>query len=145
MIRCLLVKETRKNWQPKKGDILKWLHGSLIADYKCITVEVLIVSKNTIQVINKLYRNKDIHTNVIAISYPIKNYFLNGEIYLCDEVIVQEAQEQNISILHKYIHMFVHGMLHLQGLDHKLPKEAILMENKEIAILKKFNYSNPYL
>lgn len=145
MIKCLLVKEIRKNWQPKKKDILKWLQESLIAKYNCVIVEVIITQKNTMQAINNRYRNIDKPTNVIAISYPINNYFLNGEIYLCDEVILKEAKEQNISIEHKYIHMFVHGMLHLQGLDHESSKEAKLMENKEIAILKKFNYSNPYI
>lgn len=144
MIKCLLTKETKKSWQPKKKDILKWLHASLIAEYKCVTIEVIIIKQEAMLVINKRYRNIDKPTNVIAISYPITNYFLNGEIYLCDDVIVKEAREQNISILHKYIHMFVHGMLHLQGLDHKFPKEAKLMESKEIAILKKFSYSNPY-
>ena len=41
-------------------------------------------------------------------------------------------------------HLLTHGVFHLQGYDHLTDKQAKEMESKEIKILKKLGYKNPY-
>jgi probable rRNA maturation factor len=40
--------------------------------------------------------------------------------------------------------MFIHGIYHILGFDHKDDPMADEMENKEIILLKKLNINNPY-
>ena len=40
--------------------------------------------------------------------------------------------------------MTVHGVLHLQGYDHVEEDQAAIMEQREIAILAKLGFDNPY-
>ena len=42
------------------------------------------------------------------------------------------------------IHLFIHGVLHLLGYDHKNVSEAEKMEALEIEILNNFQIDNPY-
>jgi probable rRNA maturation factor len=40
--------------------------------------------------------------------------------------------------------MMVHGVLHLQGFDHQHSAEARKMSRREIQILDRLGFSNPY-
>ena len=44
-----------------------------------------------------------------------------------------------------YAHLIIHGALHLYGYDHENKKDAQIMEEKEINILTKLGFKNPYL
>ena len=41
-------------------------------------------------------------------------------------------------------HLLVHGILHLQGYNHKKKCEERIMQTEEIRILKILNINNPY-
>lgn len=147
MIKFSLTKQVRRIHQPKRADIKNWLISSLIKHYNIVYIDVIIVSKKASQEINNTYRQKDYPTNVISLEYEqTRDDFaiLNGEIVLCDEVIVQEAREQNKPVLEHYAHMVIHGILHLQGFDHIEGKKAQEMENLETKIMQKLGFSDPY-
>ncbi len=59
--------------------------------------------------------------------------------------MTKEAKEQHLEIKDHYAHLIVHGLLHLQGYDHEQDNEAEIMETKEIEILSKMGFNNPYL
>ena len=148
MINFSLSKNIRRNYQPKRYDISKWLRQSLIKKYKHVYIVISIVNSETSQTLNNHYRQKDAPTNVISLEYSdTRDEFamLSGELILCDEVIVREASQQGKSIFDHYAHMIIHGLLHIQGLDHIEADEAEYMENLEITILQKFDIKNPYL
>ena len=58
---------------------------------------------------------------------------------LCHPVIAREARRQRKSIRAHYAHLVVHGMLHLRGLQHGRHMEA-----REIRLLARFGFRNPY-
>lgn len=148
MINFSLSKNIRRNYQPKRNDISKWLRQSLIKKYKHVYIVISIVNSETSQTLNNHYRQKDAPTNVISLEYSdTRDEFamLSGELILCDEVIVREASQQGKSIFDHYAHMIIHGLLHIQSLDHIEADEAEYMENLEITILQKFDIKNPYL
>ncbi len=67
-----------------------------------------------------------------------------GDIIICNDVIKQEADEQNKTYEDHFAHMIVHGVLHLNGYDHEEEHEAEKMERLEVDILAKLNIRNPY-
>ena len=95
------------------------------------------------QLLNNQYRKKNEPTNVL--SFLINDKPLLGDIILCHSVIKKEALAQKKSIDDHYAHLIIHGYLHLIGFDHTKNDDALTMENKEIAVLKKLGFKNPYL
>jgi probable rRNA maturation factor len=148
MINFSLTKHIRRGYQPTKTIIAKWLKKSLINSYKIVSIEISIVDTATSQKLNQQYRNKNYPTNIITLEYANtrENFaMLSGELILCDDIISKEAKEQNKTIFDHYAHLIIHGMLHLQGLDHISEDEANYMENMEINILSQFAIKNPYV
>ena len=61
-----------------------------------------------------------------------------GDIVVCLAVVEKEASALDISVSSHFIHMVVHGFLHLLGYDHFCDEEENkmkLIENKVLAIL----------
>ena len=103
--------------------------------------------------INREARGKDYATNIL--SYPseipasvidMMPSILLGELIICHEVLVREADEQNKSLAQHITHLLTHGILHLLGFDHELgAAEQDEMERFEIEILEGLGLANPYL
>jgi len=113
-----------------------------------MVVSLQIVSRDEMQELNRKYRGQDKATNVL--SFPMQlpdevSINLLGDLVLCAEVINAEAEEQAKSRSAHWAHMVVHGMLHLQGLDHVNDEDADKMESAEIKILSKLGFENPYI
>ena len=69
---------------------------------------------------------------------------VSGDIALCAPVIRREAARQGKALEAHYAHLVVHGLLHLQGYDHGVPRAARRMEALETQILAKLGYPDPY-
>ncbi len=106
--------------------------------------EVSITLTNDIEIhkLNRQYRNMDKPTNVL--SFELGDDLLLGDIYISLDTVKREADAAGISVAEHTAHMVVHGMLHLQGYDHIRDDEAVVMESREIDIMKKLGYKNPY-
>ena len=108
------------------------------------TTELSIALSNDalIQDLNKQYRGKDKPTNVL--SFPQDDDFSLGDIVLALETIQKEAEEQDKSFDDHFVHLVVHGTLHLLGHDHEEDDEAEEMEALEVKILNDMGIENPY-
>ena len=104
------------------------------------------------QQLNLDYRQKDKSTNVLSFPFEppkglddveINNYL--GDLVICAEVVITEANQQNKSLEAHWAHMCVHGCLHLLGFDHITTEDAASMEQLEIDILSKLSMPNPYI
>ena len=67
-----------------------------------------------------------------------------GELVICVPVVAREARAQGKSAESHWAHMTVHGVLHLLGFDHERDAEARKMAAREIQILDRLGFSNPY-
>ena len=105
-------------------------------------VSITLTNDKEIHKLNKKYRGMDKPTNVL--SFELGDDLLLGDIYISLDTVKSEAAMAKISVAEHAAHMVVHGMLHLQGYDHIVDKEAEVMESKEISIMKKLGYKNPY-
>ena len=136
------VNTENKNWKKYKIDFEKIANAAVSAVYKDSEVSITLVDDKQIHKINKKYRGMDKPTNVL--SFELGDDILLGDIFVSLDTVKREAKEAGISVEEHTAHMIVHGMLHLQGYDHIKDKEAKIMESKEVKILKKLGYKNPY-
>jgi probable rRNA maturation factor len=109
---------------------------------------IRIVEEKESKTLNRDYRGQDKPTNVL--SFPAELIVPDGEkvlgdVVICDPVVRQESQAQHKRVQDHYLHMVVHGMLHLYGHDHIDPVEAGVMEDLEREILGGLGVADPYV
>ncbi len=136
------VNTENTKWNKYKIDFEKIANAAVSAVYKDSEVSITLVNDNQIHELNKQYRGMDKPTNVL--SFELGDDILLGDIFISLDTVKREAKEAGISVEEHTAHMIVHGMLHLQGYDHIKDSEAKIMEGKEIRILKRLGYKNPY-
>lgn len=124
-----------------------------------LELAVSLVSNAQIKKINQKFRDKNKATNVLSFSFldeklirkngfentvkPMPQLFL-GDIILAFEIINKEAIAVEKDFHHHLTHLLLHSILHLIGYDHEKTKDAKIMEEIEIKILKKLGIKNPY-
>ena len=105
-------------------------------------ITIRIVGKKESESLNYNYRNQKKPTDVL--SFMLSENPLIGDIVLCHPLIKNEAKSQNKKIRDHYAHLLIHGYLHLLGYSHEKQSDADKMERKEIQILQKNGFQNPY-
>ncbi len=106
-------------------------------------VTVRLVDSAEGRSLNREYRSRDYPTNVLTFVYRDAPP-LSGDIVLCAPVVAAEALQQHKELSAHYAHLLVHGMLHLQGLDHEDETDAGVMEALETEIVMRLGYPDPY-
>jgi probable rRNA maturation factor len=138
----------RRPWVPRRAQFQIWARAAL-AGLPCHSVlSVLVVGTARSRSLNSRYRRKDKSTNVLSFIGPGPspdgcNYL--GELVICAPVVAREALVQRKSRESHWAHMTVHGVLHLLGFDHEHDAEAAKMTAREIQILDRLGFSNPYV
>ncbi len=132
---------------PDANEFQLWVN--LLADKLNVNGEVCIkvVDQQESQALNREYRNKDKPTNVLSFPSEIPEFVESthlGDLAICSQVVVKEAEEQNKINQHHWAHMCIHGVLHLLGYDHIEDSDAEEMESLEIELLAALNINNPY-
>jgi len=105
-------------------------------------LSVVLADNDFVQELNKVYRSKDKPTNVL--SFPQDEDVLLGDVILAYETVSSEAGEQKKPFEDHFVHLVIHGVLHLLGYDHETDEGAKIMERAEIETLKKLGIKNPY-
>jgi len=114
---------------PSAASFRRWAAG-----FPGITLR--IVGRKEGLLLNRKFRGKGAPTNVLT--------FHTGDVVLCHPVIRQEARQQGKSLAAHYAHLVVHGALHFRGYDHEKKRDAARMEAREIRILRRLGFRNPY-
>lgn len=124
--------------------VMRWLRHALDASrVEQGEFSVRIVGEPEGRELNYTYRQKDYATNVLTFDY-VHAPVVQADLVICAPVVAREAREQGKDIQAHYAHLLVHGALHAQGWDHEQPDEAQQMEQREIAILARLGFANPY-
>lgn len=108
---------------------------------------VLITDAEEIRTLNRTYRNIDRVTDVLtfpawegdAILCPPDGYL--GDIAVCYERAVEQAEEYGHSLERELAFLAVHGALHLMGYDHMQPADEQKMMQKQEEILRSMGLS----
>lgn len=131
---------------PSERNLRAWARASISAG-GLVTLRIVGVAEG--RRLNATYRGRDHATNVLSFSYQTDATTrapagVLGDIVLCHPVVRREARDQDKSLAAHYAHMVVHGMLHLSGLDHEDPAQAVRMEARERRILAGLGFADPY-
>ena len=103
---------------------------------------ILLTTNKFIKKLNNKFRKKNKTTDVL--SFPFnekikKNSFL-GDVVISYEIV--KKRSYNSSFSRELDKMWVHGLLHLLGYNHKKLKDYSKIYNKEKIILKKLEIIN---
>ena len=92
---------------------------------------LVFVSEETIQELNKQYRNIDKVTDVISFANcddpTSTDYHSLGEIFICVNRAKEQAKEYKHSLSRELAFLAVHGYLHLCGFDHMTKEDEEVM------------------
>jgi probable rRNA maturation factor len=141
------VQRTVRKWAPARSDIATWAGTALGRKAAGRELGVRVVGPAESRRLNARYRGKDKPTNVLsfpAVEMPAGPERPLGDLVICPDVLRVEAREQGKSLRAHWAHLVVHGTLHLVGYDHEDCADADRMERREIAVLRRLGFPNPY-
>ena len=137
-----IYNETNNDLNNEIKVITKALNKAIkIENEKNVYFNVIIVDNDTINDINKTYRNIDNVTDVI--SFALEDYKKNidsktrqlGDIYISIDKAKEQAIEYGHSLNREISFLAVHGFLHLLGYDHMNIEDEKIMFGKQELIL----------
>jgi probable rRNA maturation factor len=139
----------RHPWAPRRAQFARWVGAALAGSgTRRVVISVRVVGAARSRRLNARYRRKDRPTNVLSFggagTMPDGRNFL-GELVICAPVVAREARAQGKTPQAHWAHMTIHGVLHLLGFDHEAGAEAARMAAREIQILDRLGFSNPYV
>ena len=120
---------------------------------KTKALDIYITDEIEGQALNLEARDKDYATNILSYPSDLPTAIIElmptlplGELIICHDVMVREAEAQNKTVEQHISHLLIHGVLHLLGFDHELGQaEQNEMESFEIDILANLDLPNPYV
>jgi probable rRNA maturation factor len=146
------LRKAVRTWSPGRATIVSWTNAALGRRAGNRELSVRVVGRAESRRLNARYRGKDCATNVL--SFPAAPLPASagatvepqplGDLVICPQVLRVEAREQGKSLRAHWAHLVVHGALHLIGHDHERATDARRMERREIAVLRRLGFMNPY-
>lgn len=134
---------------PTRPLLRRWVRAALETEVADLAIVLRFVEEAESRALNRRYRHHDRATNVLSFVYDAERgaegHRLSGDIVLCAPLVRREATKQGKPLAAHCAHLVVHGMLHLQGYDHDRAVEAAQMEAREIAVLARLGFGNPYV
>lgn len=146
------VQKRVRAWTPRRADLAAWASEALGRRAANAELSVRLVGRAEGRRLNARYRGKDYATNVL--SFPAAGFAAAandesaqplGDLVICPPVLRAEALEQRKTLRAHWAHLVVHGALHLIGYDHERMADARRMERREITVLRRLGFTNPYV
>ena len=105
------------------------------------SVELLMVFDDKIKTLNKTHRKKNKPTDVL--SFPVDYEFADflGSIVISVDTAKRQADELKHDLNDEIAILFIHGLLHLIGMDHE--KDEGEMRKQEALLCEKFSLNAP--
>ena len=137
-------------WSPRRADLARWASAALGRHAAGAELGVRVVSPAESRRLNARFRGRDKPTNVLSFPPPAMpedtpgGRRTLGDLVVCPRVLSGEARAQAKTLEAHWAHLIVHGTLHLIGYDHERAADARRMERREIAVLRRLGFANPY-
>ena len=146
----LTLRRRVPSWSPTRRDLAHWASAALGRGARGRELEVCTVGEAESARLNARFRGRDEPTNVLSfpatrLPRPPRGHLPPlGELVICPPVLRAEAHAQEKTLRAHWAHLVVHGTLHLVGYDHERAADAQRMERREIAVLRRLGFANPY-
>ena len=146
--RLEVRRATRTGFVPGAAQLRSWAAAALGARARGAEIALLVVGRARSRTLNHQYRGRDKATNVLSFPAPAMPGAAPprplGDIVICPDVLRREARAQGKRERDHWMHLFIHGVLHLVGHDHVREAEAKRMEGLERRLLRRFGVADPY-
>jgi probable rRNA maturation factor len=113
-----------------------------------VEISVLLTDDAGVRDLNRDWRGQDKPTNVLSFPAPEQPGLPGprhlGDIALAFETLLRESEAESKPFANHFLHLVVHGTLHLLGYDHELEAEAEIMEALEVKALATLGIADPY-
>lgn len=139
---------------PDRAELVRWIAGAndAIGGVRQIEIAIRIVDESESQALNRQFRERDKSTNVLSFpadmesipGLPPEASIYLGDLVLCAPVVAREAREQGKAASTHWLHLVLHGFLHLNGFDHETAEDAAEMEGLETRLMKAAGLPDPY-
>jgi probable rRNA maturation factor len=139
-----------RGWAPRRSELTRWASAALGRHAAGAELGVRVVGSAESARLNARYRGRDRPTNVLSFPQPPLPARARaavralGDLVICPTVLRGEARAQAKTLRAHWAHLVVHGTLHLIGYDHQRAADARRMERREIAVLRRLGFTNPY-
>jgi probable rRNA maturation factor len=113
-------------------------------DKKLGEICFIFVNRKRILEINRDFLKHDYATDVITFSNNIKR-IIKGEIYICIDVVLKNAQNLGISFEKEVQRVMIHGILHLLDYSDAIGEEIKKMREREdfyLAVIERDGFWN---
>jgi len=145
-IDLAVQKVTTETCIPDNASLRKWV-GTALPGGKATELTIRIVDREESAALNQRYRDTPGATNVLSFPAEIPPELglpLLGDLVICAPLVRQEAAQYGKDLNAHWAHLVIHGVLHLQGLDHLTDEQALEMESREVALLQRLGFPDPY-
>ncbi|MBS0372983.1 MAG: rRNA maturation RNase YbeY [Proteobacteria bacterium] len=141
---------TRRPWSPSARRLAGWARAAGGRAAGRAVLAIRVVTAHESRRLNRTYRGKDRPTNVLSFpAEPVARAARGaarplGDLAICAAVVAREARRQHKTLEAHWAHMVVHGVLHLLGHDHVRSRDAERMERREVRLLARLGFADPY-
>lgn len=123
----------------KKREVTEWIK-QVAASYGKRVGEVAYIfcDDEKILEVNRQYLQHDYYTDIITFDYS-EGDTLNGDIFISLDTVKSNSEQQHTDYNQELHRVIIHGILHLCGINDKLPGEREIMqqaEDKALALKK---------
>ena len=106
------------------------------------TLNIVFVSDEEIQNLNKTYREKDSVTDVLSFHYfedfsDLQKNDIAGELIFCESKIISQWLEYGLGSEKEFYKLLIHSLLHILWYDHETDKDYEEMQPLEDKIAEK--------
>ena len=130
MLKILIQPSNKKN----RVQIKKLVQICLdYLDLKNISLSIIFLTSEEMKIYNNKYRKSNFSTDVLSFPGEIDNDL--GDIFICEESIMNNASLYNESFLTELKRVIIHGILHLIGYNDKKKSEKDKMWDIQEKIL----------
>ena len=100
---------------PGERDFYRWAWAALKNEYRRADISLILLDEEEARAYNRDYRGKDYATNVLSFALNEgESMFANtqdtlyGDLIICPQVVVKEAEEQGKPLHHHFAHLVIH-------------------------------------
>lgn len=105
---------------------------------------ILLTDDAALKTLNRDFRGKDKVTDVLSFPAGEMDKPFLGDIAIGYGVAKRDADLQSKDFTDHFMHLLIHGLLHLAGHDHETEHEANIMEALERKALASLGIADPY-
>ena len=124
----------------KRRDVSAWIkkvaagHGKKVGD-----IAYIFCNDEKILEVNREYLQHDYYTDIITFDYTEENV-ISGDLFISLDTVLSNSEQLGVQYDQELYRVFIHGILHLCGINDKGEGEREIMEREEneaIAMLQK--------